>query len=128
MQPLPLALARADAKLGLQHVRRTFSVRTSACVRDTVLGMDARDELGAERDRRRVRVPEEAHPAVARGELAALGVEVEFGEVAAVECELEPFLGMPERALGGALLGDIAAHATVADEGCRYRRSATGRR
>ena len=59
---------------------------------------------------------EEAHPAVAGRELAALDVVVELGEVAAVERELEPLLGAEQRALGAALLGDVAPDAAVAEE------------
>ena len=59
---------------------------------------------------------EEAHPAIAGREQAALHIVVELGEAAAVERELEPLLGAEQRALGAALLRDVAPDAAVAEE------------
>ena len=78
--------------------------------------MHAVREVGGVRHRRRILVAEEAHPAIAGREQAALDVVVELGEVAAVERELEPLLGAEQRALGAALLGDVAPDAAVAEE------------
>src|SRR5918996_1543810 len=92
-------------------------------IADPVLGMHHADELGAERYRRRALVSEETHPAIAGGELGFLRVEVELGEVAAVERELQALLRVEERALRAALLGDVATDAAMAEEH-RHRRAA----
>jgi hypothetical protein len=78
--------------------------------------MKQRQQVRAQRHLRRARAVEEAHPAVAGIELAARGVEVPLGEVAAVERELEALLRLHELALRVALLGDVAADAAVAGE------------
>ena len=59
---------------------------------------------------------EEAHPAVAGVERVVLHVEVPLGEVAAVERQLDALLRLEHRALGAALLGDVAPDAAVAEE------------
>src|SRR5207253_6696208 len=78
--------------------------------------MDAGEELEAARDARRLVVAEKAHPAVACGELVALGNVVPLGHVAAVERELEARLRLVQAALCAPLLGGVAADAAIADE------------
>src|SRR5437773_9900663 len=73
-------------------------------------------EHGALAERRGAAVTEEAQPAGAGVELDALEVEVQLGEVAAVERQLDALLRLDHRALGAALLGDVAPDAAVAEE------------
>jgi hypothetical protein len=84
-------------------------------VRD-VVGMDHLADVLHAQERRRLVVAEEAHPAVAGVDLAAQAVDVPFGQVAAVQRELEALLGLRQAALGAPLLGDVAADAAVADQ------------
>src|SRR5258708_7960470 len=66
--------------------------------------------------RRRLRASQEPDPAVARVQAVGRDVVVPFGEIAAVERQLEPRFRLEELALRAALLGDVAPDAAVAEE------------
>src|SRR5204863_2237656 len=117
MQPFPAAVARRGAELGVVFrclaLERAYPGFARGCA---VLGMDGGEEFEAARDARRFLAAEEAHPAVACGELVALDDVVPLGHVAAVERHLEAGLRLVQARFGAALLGDVAAHAAIADE------------
>ncbi len=117
VQPLPFAARGGDPELRLVF-RRLALQRAHPCRRRAllVLGMDAAEEIDARRVARGLRMAEEAHPAVARRELAGLRIEMPLREIAAVERELEALLGLEQAPLGEALLGDVVADAAVAEE------------
>ena len=114
VQPFPVALARAHAQLHVVLLHALQRAHQRRARLRQVLRMQQPLELHAARDRRRALVAEEAHPAVARVELIKRQVVMPLGEVAAVQRELEPRLGLRQARLGTALLGDVASHTAVA--------------
>src|SRR5258707_11065391 len=66
--------------------------------------------------RRRLRASQEPDPAVARVQAVGRDVVVPFGEIAAVERQLEPRFRLEELALRAALLADVAPDAAAAEE------------
>src|SRR5205823_5572299 len=117
MQPLPAAVARRRAELGLVLRRLALQrAHPGLARRAAIVRMDRAEELLASRDGRRALMAEKARPAVAGIELVARGEVVPLGHVAAIEREFEARLRLLQAALGVALLGDVAPDAAIADE------------
>ncbi len=117
MQPFPSAAPgrqpRLEVVLGQLALHHANQRRAR---RRRVLRVHRREELPEGADGGDAFVAEKTHPAVADLQLPGEDIEVPLGEVAAVERALQPVPRPRQRALGAALLGDVAADAAVAEE------------